>query len=308
MNLTQKVIESLAELKRIPLRIRDINNIAEELRTSIVEELRTTILEQQRTLGHLQRDLARTQQELHSLRRASFLFAAGQQLTPSLARLITEFPVAVGSADHQFPRGAVNDNTRCPRFVSKAEDVLGKGLEVLDLGCAGGGLVMDFLQAGHDPIGIEGSDVPKKRALGEWALIPDRLFTADITKPFHIVNEDLTPRLFDLVTAWEVLEHIGVEEINGLLDNVSRHLRPSGIFAASVATFEDFDSTTGAVFHVTVRNRQWWIDLLSSRGFQILDGLFAIEDFPRGSGNPLAHDWNARTNPELGFHIVARTS
>lgn len=300
MNLMQRIIVSLAELKRIPLRVRDINNIAEDLRTSIAE--------QQRTLGTLQRDVARTQHEINSLRRASFLFAAGQQLKPSVATLTTEFPVAIGSADHQFPRGAVNDNTRCPRFVGKAEEVLGKGLEVLDLGCAGGGLVMDFLQAGHDSIGIEGSDVPKKRALGEWALIPDRLFTADITRSFQVLDDGCAPKLFDLVTAWEVLEHIGVEQINGLLDNVKRHLKPSGIFAASVATFEDFDAATGAVFHVTVKDKRWWTDLFSSRGFQVVDGLFAIEDFPRGSGNPMAHDWNARTNPELGFHIVARVS
>lgn len=167
---------------------------------------------------------------------------------------------------------------------------------------------MDFLQAGHDSIGIEGSDVPRKRALGEWALIPDRLFAADITKPFHICENGLAPKLFDLVTAWEELEHIGIEQISGLLDNVRRHLKPSGIFAASVATFEDFDSATGAVFHVTVMDKQWWLDLLASRGFQVVDGLFATEDFPRGSGNPMAHDWNARTNPELGFHIVARAA
>lgn len=300
MALLQLIVESLKELKRVPLRIRDIN--------MLVEDLRRGAARQHAQLDAVRKEIASARSEVDSLRRAVFFFGGGGRLAKSSARVVTEHPIATGSADHQVPRGAVNDNTRHPRFVQRVEDVLGRNLSVLDLGCAGGGLVLDFLIAGHDAIGIEGSDAPKRRALGEWLNMPDRLFTADITKPFKIVDDTDSPKRFDLVTAWEVMEHIGIEQIKGLFENVRKHLRLGGLFVVSIATFEDADPESGAVFHVTVKPRQWWEELFVAEGFHLLDGMFDTADFPRGSGNPTAHDWNARANPELGFHLVSRFS
>ena len=73
-------------------------------------------------------------------------------------RLVTDHPIAFHSDDHKHPRGTRNDNTRHPRFVRKCETVFGRKIRALDLGCAGGGLVLDFLLAGHSAVGLEGSD------------------------------------------------------------------------------------------------------------------------------------------------------
>lgn len=243
---------------------------------------------------------------LGDIRREFFSFAYSRVVTHHAYQIKTKHPIASKSDDHIYPRGTRNDNTRHPRFVYAAERAIGQKLRVMELGCAGGGLVLDFILAGHDAVGIEGSDYSATWRRAEWATIPERLFTADITKPFY-VNVDGVPQKFDLITAWEVLEHIRDSEIDGLFENIRRHLAPNGVFCGSVATFEDCDPVSGAVWHVTVRPYGWWVKRITDAGFEIVDGLFSTADFPRGSGNPRAlWDWDAAAMPEMGFHICFR--
>jgi len=46
------------------------------------------------------------------------------------------------------------------------------------------------------------------------------LFTCDITKPFEVVQGS-QPVRFDLITAWEVLEHIGPDALDQVFRNIS---------------------------------------------------------------------------------------
>lgn len=233
-------------------------------------------------------------------------------LSPQGIQLKTNHPIAEESDDHLFPLGAKNDNTRCPRFVHACEALFpDRRLTVLDLGCSGGGCVLDFAMRGHRSVGLEGSDVPRRSLRAEWRVIPDRLHTCDITQPFTLHDSDTPesdgPVLFDVITAWEVLEHIPAEHVPGIFSNVRRHLAPQGVFCASVATFPCTDANTGAVYHTTVQPEAWWMDRALECGFKAAPGLFTTDDFARGSGNgPSWHDWNARTQPHLGFHLVLR--
>jgi len=223
---------------------------------------------------------------------------------PSLYRLTTGHPVAIHSHDHIFPLGTAQDNTRYPRFIAKCEEVLGGPINALDLGCAGGGVVLDFLSKGHEAMGLEGSDHPKKNQLYQWKWLKDRLHTCDITKPFHITTTAGTQARFDVVSMWEVLEHIEEKDLGQLFRNVKSHLSGRGIFCASVATFECSDPVTGAVWHKTVQPKAWWYDQLNKAGLEPVESIFAVRDFPRGSGNG-PQDWDELRNPEMGFHIVA---
>lgn len=238
------------------------------------------------------------------VRREFFSFSTSKH-SQHAYQIKTDHPIAVKSDDHIYPRGTRNDNTRYPRFVHAAERAIGKNLRVMELGCAGGGLVLDFILAGHDAVGIEGSDYSAIWRRAEWATIPERLFTADITKPFSIFVDN-EPQKFDLITAWEVLEHIREEDLDGLFANIRQHLAQNGIFCGSVATFEDSDPISGAVWHVTVKPYEWWVKKITDAGFEIVEGLFSTADFPRGSGNPRTWDWDAGKNPQLGFHICFR--
>ncbi|MGD0654528.1 MAG: class I SAM-dependent methyltransferase [Thermoguttaceae bacterium] len=221
-------------------------------------------------------------------------------------RLVTQHPIAVESNDHKHPRGTKNDDTRFPRLVTKAEAVFPHQcpLRFLDLGCSGGGLVLDFLLRGHYAVGLEGSDYSLRNQRAEWRVIPQNLLTCDIAKPFILLDVDTDrPVQFDLITAWEVLEHLPETEIPQFFENVAKHLATDGYFLASVATFEDKDPTTGAVWHVTVKEKPWWEEQFKAAGFEERRQVFDYEEFPRGTGRPNSA-WDVRKNPELGFHVV----
>jgi len=214
-------------------------------------------------------------------------------------------PVALDSPDHYEPRGTKNDNTRHPRFVHRCESLL-PSIVHLDIGCAGGGLVWDFTLRGHLSVGIEGSDYSLREQRAEWRIIPNRLFTADISAPFRVLDEEDKPVLFNLVTAWELFEHIPTESVDPVLDNIIANMTPDAMLVCSVATFVDKDDTTGTVYHQTVESREWWLDKFRAKRLEEQVGLFETADFVRGSGNPRADDWDVRKNPEMGFHLALK--
>lgn len=192
-------------------------------------------------------------------------------------RVITDYPVATDSPDHLHPFGTARDNFVCPEFNAKLFDLVPCPV-VLDLGCAGGGFVHSIIKDGGDAVGIEGSDYSQKRGRAEWATIPENLFTADITKRFEIVDvephpvfsggEHWTPVSFNVITAWEVLEHIREEDLSGVLDNIRRHLAPGGRLIMSINTLPS--EHEGAALHQTVKSRKWWRDKLNwSGGYEI---------------------------------------
>lgn len=221
----------------------------------------------------------------------------------------TQHPLAIKSDDHRFPRGTKNDNTRYPRFCYKCEEVFKKPLRFLDVGCAGGGLVFDFLSRGHFAIGIEGSDYSLRCQRAEWPLIPMHLFTCDVTKPFSIKSQLAGEVLkFDIISAWEVLEHIPECALPQFFGNVLNHLADDGFFVASVATFEDKDLKTGAVWHVTVRPQDWWLRMVGDLGFVPAREVFDARDFPRAPGGApsISLDLNAEIDRTRGFHLVLK--
>ena len=220
------------------------------------------------------------------------------------ATLQTETPVALDTDDHNKPWGTAQDNTRSPRFVRACERHFGRQLTFLDLGCSGGGLVLDFILRGHAAYGIEGSDYSQRAARAEWRMLPNNLFTADITRPFklrHPVGD--APIRCDVISMWEVIEHIAADDLPCLFQNVVQHLKTDGIFIGSIALVADDHG--GASYHRTVQPQQWWEERFRQLGMPMIgDHGFAFEDFCRGTGNgPI--DPNYRDNPETGFHFVA---
>ena len=229
-------------------------------------------------------------------------------LAQSNIRLITDYPIAYESLDHLYPHGTIRDNTRYPRFVEKCEELLKgkKTLSFLDLGCSGGGMVLEAALRGHISMGLEGSNCSKKEQRAEWRLLGDRLQTCDITKPFRLVDENGENHQFDVITAWEVMEHIEEKDIPQLLENIYHHLASGGLFIASIANWDDIDPESGVNWHVTLHEYEWWIRQFEKAGFTIRTELFQPIDLARGAYNP-PHCYEAPYpdyDHEKNFYIV----
>lgn len=209
--------------------------------------------------------------------------------------LDAEREIAFDSPDHLMPWGTRHDNFTNARFNKRLWQLypVTQVVKVLDLGCAGGEFVRSCINDGHFAVGLEGSDWSKKHKRAAWGLIQDSLFTCDITRPFtlHFQGERLT---FDVVTAWEVIEHIKEDDLQMLVLNVKAHLAPGGLWILSITNQEDV--LGGVRLHQTVRPKRWWRQKLESFGFDVLDSYAAYfaGQFVRG----------ARIDNDISFHLV----
>ena len=152
--------------------------------------------------------------------------------------------VAEESPDHICPVGTINDNNTSPGYVTDVENYCKQYMKkdkisYMDIGCAGGQLAVDFANRGHFSIGLEGSDHNIKRGLHNWPEYHKTvLHTADLTKPYH-VEKDGQKVLFDVISAWEVIEHIHPTELETFFDNMFANLADDGVFIGSINTGPD---------------------------------------------------------------------
>ena len=160
---------------------------------------------------------------------------AGRPLPTGTLDRQTQHPVAFESPDHIAPKGTAVNNSTNKKFVlymdRKLHRECGPGpLRMMDLGCAGGKLVTDFLALRWFGLGLEGSDFSLKHRRRHWDRFANKnLFTCDITKPFQ-ATLDGQPVRFHLITSWEVLEHIATPDLPQVFANVCAHLEPGGYF------------------------------------------------------------------------------
>ena len=212
----------------------------------------------------------------------------------------TQYPVAYESQDHLNPWGTAKNNSTNPRFNEKIYllfDSCEKPLKILDMGCSGGGFVRNCIDDGCIAIGVEGSDYSKKLRRAEWKIIPENLFTCDITKPFNLTfknGDEVKSLLFDLITCWEVMEHIKENDIDAIAENVRKHLLPSGLWIMSVSPVDDF--VNGVNLHETVKPKEWWIRKFLNLGFEHRPDLekYFCEQYIRGK----------RYNGPGSFHLI----
>ena len=198
------------------------------------------------------------------------------------------------------------EDARQPRFVAACERLFpGRALQHVDLGCGGGGLVWDFLAAGHQSWGVAGD-----RQQGFRRVVPGRFLAADLKRPFQLLREDGKPAHFDIITAWGVLERMPADAVAQLFGQVRQALRVDGVFVASVANFEAHDPATGVPLHLTLQPREWWLARAAEAGLRTLHRPlpFAPDDFVRGAANPRCDDWDARWEPSPGFHLTLESA
>jgi len=177
-------------------------------------------------------------------------------------KVVTDFPVATDSPDHITPWGTARDNSSNLRFNHKLlmlYQFLNRFPKVLDLGCSGGGFVKTCLNEGCMAVGLEGSDHSKIHNRAEWPLLADKyLFTTDISKDFQVTLNN-SPLLFDVITLWEVMEHLPEERLPTICNNISKHLEEHGLAIMSVSSNEE--EINGTKLHLTVQEKEKWLDV-----------------------------------------------
>ena len=175
--------------------------------------------------------------------------------------LKTDHPIAFDSPDHITPWGTMRDNTTNLEFIDEIHEFFKLNNEVdnfnfLDLGCSGGQLVVDFHKRGNLSVGLEGSDYSVKHQRANWPEYHNKiLFTCDVTKPYAIYNNDEKVE-FDLITAWEVVEHIHPKDLSNFFSYINDNLKTGGSFLASISTVGD--NTLGIDLHQSVFTEAEW--------------------------------------------------
>lgn len=177
-------------------------------------------------------------------------------------KVITKNPIAINSNDHLYPEGTKNDNFSNLELITELENFFGRKFSAIDLGCAGGKFVKDLNDSGNLAIGLEGSNYSILHQRAEWPLLYNKnLFTCDISKPFTIKYNDALFRA-DVISAWEVLEHIDLEDLPTLFSNIKAHLNTNGIFIATVAQF--YNCVNNIHLHKSVFSKEKWINEIFS--------------------------------------------
>ena len=221
--------------------------------------------------------------------------------------LKTNYQIALGSNDHINPDSTTEGVSRPTLFVQDCIRLLGGHIKSLDLGSGAAGLVFEFAMNGILAVGVDGSDFCRINRVGYWPLLPGNLFTCDITKPFRFMAQGTSEvSKFEVVTMWEVLEHIGEKDLAAVLHNVDAHLTSTGYFMGSISLLEYVDAS-GTPYHVTLKPKPWWRDKFQECGLIMLDEHpFNERLFCRGNGPRFQDFHNYFANPHDGFHFVAQ--
>lgn len=190
---------------------------------------------------------------------------------------------AVRSPDHLCPLGAIFDNTPAGAFLYEVEEKLGEYASILDLGCAGGQLAVDFHEAGHVAVGLEGSPHARDQGMYNWPKHGGSvLLVADVTQQFWVTDDSNYGLEFDLVTAWEVLEHIAEYDLPNFFANALGQLGANGLFVASVNTLRcDRRGADGKMYelHQTVATEDRWRRELLPKALETT-GRVVLDRFP----------------------------
>lgn len=217
-----------------------------------------------------------------------------------MIKIITDSPDATSSPDFFQPIGAIQDNHSNEIYLNELERVAGgKDFSYLDLGCAGGQAVVDVYLKGNVACGVEGSDLEKMLSSVKWGptfIGGDKivsgaenwekykdvcLFKADITEPFELVNSEEETQKFDIITAWDFLEHPRPNSIPGVIENITDHLDDDGVFICLV-------NTHPFTHHQCIRPKEWWLDIFEKNG--LVDVGFDFNASPRGKTSPLGEE------------------
>ena len=146
--------------------------------------------------------------------------------------------------------------------MAKRDLLDGTGKSALDIGCAYGFVISLLVRSGYRAFGIDVSDYALREGKG---LGIEDVVHADATHlPFKTAS-------FDLVTGFEVLEHIYDPE--SALLAISKVTKPGGVFLMTTPTVTPFAQIMTFLIsreagHVSMKSPKDWVVILKRAGFK----------------------------------------
>jgi ubiquinone/menaquinone biosynthesis C-methylase UbiE len=135
----------------------------------------------------------------------------------------------------------------------------GSSLKMLDVGCGEGYYVRDAIEEGIDAYGIDISTYALENALAE---VKDRITSGSITEiPF--ADEE-----FDIMTAFDVIEHIHPKDTLNAVAEIRRVLKPDGIVIITTPS-SNFGDWVSDLTHINVRPPKFWKIILEEHNFKV---------------------------------------
>jgi SAM-dependent methyltransferase len=135
----------------------------------------------------------------------------------------------------------------------------GSSVKMLDVGCGQGFYVKQAIDQGIDAYGIDISRHALENALAE---VKDRITFGSITEiPF--ADEE-----FDVVTAFDVIEHINPKDTLNMIWEIRRVLKPDGIIIITTPN-SNFGSWVFDLTHINVRPPRYWKLMFEEHKFKL---------------------------------------
>jgi SAM-dependent methyltransferase len=141
------------------------------------------------------------------------------------------------------------------KFLQKGSS----SLKMLDIGCGEGYYVRDAMDEGINAYGIDISTHTLENALAE---VKDRITFGSITEiPF--ADEE-----FDVMTAFDVIEHIHPKDTLNMIEEIRRVLKPDGIVIITTPN-SNFGSWVFDLTHINVRPPKFWKLIFQEHNFEV---------------------------------------
>ncbi len=129
------------------------------------------------------------------------------------------------------------------------------------------------------------------------------------TRALNFLEEPIGEGSYDLITAWEVLEHVPFHRLGGVLDNIHRALAPGGFFIFSTPDFDspvcrsmDFFAACPP-FHFLVFGERWLRRYFSGSGKWRYLAPRACSDFLDDA--VMWYDYGSKTAPSFQLRATA---
>jgi len=133
----------------------------------------------------------------------------------------------------------INDQTSNPAFLQDIDNIFSKKpLTILDVGCINGTLVHDFIQRGHNAVGLDQCN-PKQ---GFWLHSYQKtLFSCDVSRNFSVLLDDKLMQC-ELIIGLGVADHIDPNLISLFFENVQKTSKNTRALHRQYFSFRAFSS------------------------------------------------------------------